>query len=54
MLIGGTQIIVSDAGILPSDDGGKKRIIDPRSKMSFAFDHLTLVSTRVTRPHSEH
>lgn len=37
------QAIVSEAARLPGED---ERFFDPRSKTSFVFDHLTLVSER--------
>ncbi|KAE9404012.1 F-actin capping protein alpha subunit [Gymnopus androsaceus JB14] len=37
------QSIISEAARLPSDsEDGQERWIDPRSKTSFAFDHITL------------
>lgn len=38
------QSIVSNAARLPLSDGEEDRFFDPRSKKSFLFDHLSLVS----------
>jgi hypothetical protein len=42
------QTIVSDAARIAADGEEKERFLDPRSKQTFLFDHLTLVR----RPHS--
>lgn len=38
------KVIISEAGRLQDGEEGEVRFLDPRSKTSFAFDHLRLVS----------
>ncbi|KAJ8080767.1 F-actin-capping protein subunit alpha [Marasmius tenuissimus] len=39
------QSIISESARIPSSDDGEERWLDPRSKTSFAFNHLTLEAT---------
>ncbi|KAF5369573.1 hypothetical protein D9758_002577 [Tetrapyrgos nigripes] len=39
------QSIISEAARLPASEDGEERWIDPRSKQSFVFNHLTLEAT---------
>jgi len=37
------QSIISEAGCIAAEGEGEERFLDPRSRISFVFDHLGLV-----------